>query len=102
MNAAAMMTSLRENWPHVLAVVSYFLLTLVGSLHVVLYKRNTRSAVGWIGMIWFAPLIGVTLYGLLGINRVQRRAARHGARRDGPAQRVGHRKSHQSAADHQP
>ena len=34
-------------------------------------------------MIWLSPLIGITLYLLLGINRVQRRAARRGARATG-------------------
>jgi cardiolipin synthase len=34
-------------------------------------------------MIWFSPLIGITLYLLLGINRVQRRAVRRGARATG-------------------
>lgn len=49
-------------------------LSIVASLHVILYKRNVRSATAWIGLIWLSPLIGAMLYPLFGINRVRRRA----------------------------
>lgn len=42
--------------------------------HVVLYKRDSRSAVAWVGLIWLVPLVGPVLYLLLGVNRIQRRA----------------------------
>src|SRR5688572_2852 len=41
-----------------------------------MYKRDSRSAIGWIGVIWLAPIVGVLLYVWLGINRLQRRAIR--------------------------
>jgi cardiolipin synthase len=44
--------------------------------HAVLQKRDQRAVVGWVGLIWFAPLFGVLLYFLFGINRIQRRAKR--------------------------
>ena len=44
------------------------------SIHVVLTKRNSSSAIAWVGLVWLAPALGVLLYLLLGINRVQRRA----------------------------
>ena len=53
-----------------------FLFSAAASIHVVLWKRNSRAAVGWIGLIWLAPFIGVMLYLLLGINRIQRKAQR--------------------------
>jgi cardiolipin synthase len=42
------------------------------TVHVALYKRNVRSATGWIGLAWLAPLVGPFLYLLFGINRVGR------------------------------
>ncbi|HMO52603.1 MAG TPA: cardiolipin synthase [Kiritimatiellia bacterium] len=61
-------------WPYVLAGIT-FLLSLVAAGHVILYKRDSRAAVGWVGLIWLAPVIGSLLYGLLGINRIRRKAA---------------------------
>ena len=57
------------------AVVDFFV-ALIASAHVVLHKRNSRAAVGWVGAIWFAPFLGTTLYLLLGINRIERHARR--------------------------
>ena len=42
--------------------------------HVVLYKRDSRSATGWLALIVVLPVVGAVLYWLLGINRVVRRA----------------------------
>jgi cardiolipin synthase len=44
------------------------------TVHVLLHKREVASAVGWIGLAWFAPVTGSLIYVLLGVNRVQRRA----------------------------
>ncbi|QCF26985.1 phospholipase D-like domain-containing protein [Hydrocarboniclastica marina] len=44
------------------------------SAHAILRKLDSRSAVAWVGLIWLLPLIGPTLYLLLGINRIRRRA----------------------------
>lgn len=57
------------------AIVDFCVAT-VASAHVVLHKRNSRAAVGWVGAIWFAPFVGTTLYLLLGINRIERHAKR--------------------------
>lgn len=43
--------------------------------HVVLHKRDVRSAIGWVGLIWLVPYVGALLYGLFGINRIRRRAS---------------------------
>lgn len=50
-------------------------LSLAASLHAVLYKRDSRAAVAWVGVIWLVPFVGALLYLLLGINRVRRRVA---------------------------
>jgi cardiolipin synthase len=44
------------------------------SAHVVLFKRDVRAAIGWIGLIWLVPFGGAMLYALFGINRIRRRA----------------------------
>jgi cardiolipin synthase len=52
------------------------LAALLGSAHAVIYKRESRSAAIWAILMWVLPALGVVLYLLLGVNRVQRRAAR--------------------------
>lgn len=46
------------------------------TVHVLLFKRETRSAIGWIGLIWLSPVLGTVLYFLLGVNRIRRQAKR--------------------------
>jgi cardiolipin synthase len=60
-------------WPWVLVIVDAVVVTLA-SAHVVLTKRDSRSAIGWVGIIWLAPFIGTMLYVVFGVNRIQRRA----------------------------
>jgi cardiolipin synthase len=60
-------------WPYVAAGLN-LVLSLVASGHAVLFKRDTRAAIGWVGMIWLAPIFGILLYVWLGINRIERRA----------------------------
>lgn len=54
------------------------LLALVAAVwaacHVLLNKRDPRSALLWIGLIWLTPLLGPVLYYVFGINRIRRRA----------------------------
>jgi cardiolipin synthase len=57
-----------------LLTVLHIVLALGVSTHVLLYKREPASAIGWIGLAWLAPVLGSLLYLLLGINRVRRRA----------------------------
>ena len=44
--------------------------------HAVIYKRDSRSAAIWVLVIWVLPALGAIAYAFLGVNRVQRRAAR--------------------------
>ena len=59
----------------VLAIVLTVLLSVIASAHAVLYKRDSRAAVGWVGLIWLVPIIGAALYAMLGINRIRRQAS---------------------------
>jgi cardiolipin synthase len=54
------------------------------SCHAVLYKRDTRAAIAWVGFIWFVPVVGAILYLLFGINRIERRARQLRGRRPQP------------------
>jgi cardiolipin synthase len=48
---------------------------LIASAHAILHKRDSRATVGWVGLIWLAPLVGIILYVLFGVNRIERRVA---------------------------
>ena len=67
------MGQLGDIWPYVSAGL-HLALGLIMSGHVVLTKRDTRAAIGWVGVIWLAPLVGPVLYLLFGVNRIERRA----------------------------
>lgn len=55
---------------------SVMVVALLASGHALVYKREARSAALWLVLIWVLPAVGPVLYYLMGINRVQRRAAR--------------------------
>ena len=57
-------------------VVAVALAALSASGHAVIYKRDSRSAAIWVLVIWILPALGPVAYALLGVNRVERRAAR--------------------------
>src|SRR5579862_8868422 len=50
-------------------------LSVVAAGHAVLYKRDSRSAIAWVGFVWLVPLVGPVLYFMFAINRVRRRAS---------------------------
>jgi len=65
----------QQYWPH--AATSFVIaVTVVLSASVILYKRNERAAIAWVGLILLSPIIGSIAYLLLGINRIRRRAVR--------------------------
>lgn len=70
---AAATEFLRGFWPLVVGALGT-LLAVATTLNAVLYKRDERATIGWVGLIWLAPVLGPVLYVLLGINRIQRRA----------------------------
>jgi cardiolipin synthase len=59
-------------WPHIFGV-ALFIAALGTSAHAVLHKRDTRATIGWVGLIWLSPVVGVALYFLFGVNRIKRR-----------------------------
>jgi cardiolipin synthase A/B len=63
-----------HNFWHWSAIVFSFGLALFACGHAVLYKRETRSAIAWVGFICLVPLVGSVLYFVFGVNRLRRRA----------------------------
>jgi cardiolipin synthase len=60
-------------WPHIAASFD-FLAAILASCHALLYKRDSRAATLWIGVIWLMPVLGPILYLVFGVNRIRRRA----------------------------
>jgi hypothetical protein len=73
-------------WPHVLAT-SILAINIAASAHAILVKRDTRSTIGWVGLIWLSPVFGAIAYAVLGVNRIRSRA---GQLRAGQARTVTH------------
>lgn len=68
-----MLRILSDLWPYLLGVLDV-VVSGVASAHAIMYKRDNRSAVGWVGLIWLSPLMGSLLYFSFGINRIRRRS----------------------------
>jgi cardiolipin synthase len=64
---------LQDVWTVVAALLS-LAVAIAASGHVVLHKRDVRAALGWVGFIWLAPVIGAAAYLVFGVNRIRRRA----------------------------
>lgn len=57
-------------------VIILYFISALAALHVLLYKRDPRSALGWIAVCLGLPGVGALLYVLLGLNRIRNRARR--------------------------
>ncbi|MEH6443374.1 MAG: phospholipase D-like domain-containing protein [Oceanospirillaceae bacterium] len=55
-------------------VIFHISLSLLASVHVLLYKENERTSLAWIGLVIFSPVVGSLFYWLFGINRIRRLA----------------------------
>lgn len=82
-----------STWAALFWTAIYLLLAGLVTADVLLKKSDVRGALGWIGIVWLAPVVGSLLYYMFGINRVTRRAARltrpdsrETAARDAPAE----------------
>ncbi len=65
-----------------LAFILYLALALFVTADVLLKKSDVRGALGWIGAVWLAPILGSLFYYMFGINRVTRRALKMSELRD--------------------
>ncbi|HVY69047.1 MAG TPA: PLD nuclease N-terminal domain-containing protein, partial [Verrucomicrobiae bacterium] len=64
---------LAKVWHYLVAALT-LLMAILASGHALLFKRDSRATTLWVGLIWFAPLVGATLYFVAGVNRVKRKA----------------------------
>jgi cardiolipin synthase A/B len=60
---------------HIAAIGLGVLLSVLATGHVVLFKRDSRAAIAWVGFIWLVPVIGAVLYFIFGVNRIRHKAA---------------------------
>ncbi len=72
-----------ETW-HLLVLALTVLMSVLASGHALLFKRDSRGAALWVGVIWLSPLVGAVLYFIFGVNRIRRQALQVRAR----AQRI--------------
>ena len=49
-------------------------LSILAAGHAVLFKRDSRAAIAWVGFIWLVPLAGAACYFIFGVNRLRRQA----------------------------
>ena len=61
--------------PVVVLAVCNITLAIAVTIHAVLWKRDSRAVIGWVGLAWLAPIFGAMAYAFFGINRIQRKAA---------------------------
>jgi cardiolipin synthase A/B len=59
-----------------LITFAHLVLAVGVSAHIVLTKDDVRAAIGWVGLVWLAPVVGSVLYLFLGVNRITRQAHR--------------------------
>ncbi|MDR0956769.1 MAG: phospholipase D-like domain-containing protein [Endomicrobium sp.] len=60
----------------IVATSIYLALSIGTSVHILLYKDDIKSSVGWIALIFLSPFIGTILYIFFGINRIKRKGGR--------------------------
>ncbi|MBA2408823.1 MAG: cardiolipin synthase [Gammaproteobacteria bacterium] len=63
-------------WLNAMLVALHAVLAAVSAGHALLYKRDSRAALGWIAVSVVFPYLGPLMYYLFGINRVRTRARR--------------------------
>ena len=64
-----------EAWLYThLLILVYAAPTIAAVYHILLFKRDAQSALGWIMVCVFVPYVGAVVYFLFGINRVGVRA----------------------------
>lgn len=64
-----------------ITLVLHLVVAPLSAGHALLYKRDPKSAFGWIGVCLTFPIFGPLLYFLFGVNRIRTRAKKLGPRR---------------------
>ncbi|MCH8478251.1 MAG: phospholipase D-like domain-containing protein [Wenzhouxiangella sp.] len=63
-----------------IVLILHAFMASVTALHAMMYKRDPRAAIGWIGVCLLLPLAGPILYLLFGLNRARDKAQHLGKR----------------------
>lgn len=69
-----MIELIQRIWPHLVALFT-LAATAAAISHAVLRKHDVRAAIGWVVFILVTPVVGPIVYLILGVNRINRRAA---------------------------
>src|SRR5262245_48565268 len=72
-SAANFWSTAHQVWQILVGLLA-LVLSLVASAHAVLYRRDSRAAIAWVGFVWLVPLLGGVLYFIFGVNRLRRQA----------------------------
>lgn len=67
------MLDFSSGW-HFLFGIAVLAATVAAAVHAVMWKREPRAALGWLGLILVFPGFGALMYWGFGINRIQRKA----------------------------
>ena len=65
-----------EFWAWVVTTVSVgsVFAATAATVHALQWKRDSRAVIGWVGLVWLAPMLGSLAYLCFGVNRIQRKA----------------------------
>lgn len=59
---------------HWIAVLGIAVFAFLGAVHALLFKRDSRAALGWVAVCLMFPLAGPLIYWVFGVNRIRVRA----------------------------
>ncbi len=57
-------------WPHIVFLAGLTAGT-AAAIHAAMTKNEVRAAIGWVGICLMSPLLGPTLYLIMGVNRIR-------------------------------
>ncbi|GAC29278.1 phospholipase D-like domain-containing protein [Brumicola pallidula] len=67
-----------------ITVILHISVSLLTSLHVLLFKENEGTSLAWIGLVILSPIVGSLFYWLFGINRIKRLAKKKHPKKSKP------------------
>ena len=59
-------------WPHLVLAISVGA-SVLATIHIAMTKQDVKSAIGWVAVVIFSPLLGAIFYLFAGINRVRQK-----------------------------
>ena len=72
----SLITWASENWEYLALLATYIVIGVPAAVHAILSRRDVRSSIAWMGLIWLTPIVGALLYAIFGVNRIERLALR--------------------------